>query len=609
MYGIPTCLSAPSTYFGTSDPDDKVFPWDFCDVWFATSTDGYTWEEQGPAIERGPAGSFDDRSVFTPEIFVHDGMYYLVYQVVKHPYIERVKNNIAMAKSGSPDGPWEKLPEPILRPTNNGIWLDGSSSRHDVIKKGDFDSHKVHDPCLVFYKDKYYLYYKGERMGEENYCGEREIKWGVAISDHVEGPYIKSEYNPITNTGHEVSLWAYEEGIAIIQKLDGPEKGTIQFAEDGINFEIMVHANSVPDALGIFRPASTSSIPHGGIDWGLCHVLRWDIISGGWMYLERFDLMKKNLTGVNIIHDTLVLAQGTTGTVSVNFSPFDATNTTANWSVSNTAVLTVNDEGIINATNIGITWLYIETNDGNFSDSCLLIVQEEPLEEAVIYIEAESFSGTGSTTGNTSGGFDGVNNNGSSINFVNSGDWADYVVTVPVEGIYELRYYISTPLDGAEIQFRIGNDILAEDFVPNNGNWDDYQVLLSDSPVHLEKGDYVIRIFASGVNDWQWNLEHFELKRVGYLPPYNIPEGVSFDEQMTTAEVTCFPNPASDYINISTEDVIRVHIYSQTGELLYIHNSGQPSGNKIPIMGLAPGLYFIRLFFNDEQRVVKLLKK
>ena len=58
-----------------------AMPWDLTDVWYATSTDGRTWREQGPAVERGPAGSYDERSIFTPDVLAHDGRYYLVYQV------------------------------------------------------------------------------------------------------------------------------------------------------------------------------------------------------------------------------------------------------------------------------------------------------------------------------------------------------------------------------------------------------------------------------------------------------------------------------------------------------------------------------------------------
>ena len=73
---------------------------------YATSADGWEWHEQGLAVGRGPEGAYDDRAVFTPEIFVHEGRYYLVYQCVKAPYVVRVKNTVGMAVAKSPDGPW-----------------------------------------------------------------------------------------------------------------------------------------------------------------------------------------------------------------------------------------------------------------------------------------------------------------------------------------------------------------------------------------------------------------------------------------------------------------------------------------------------------------------
>ena len=275
--------------FGSGDPSKKVFPWDLTEVWYATSEDGWVWEEQGLAVGRGQAGAYDDRAVFTPEILAHEGKYYLVYQVVKAPYVVRVKNNIGMAIAASPEGPWEKLPEPILKPADNGQWLGDEDDRFSVIKKGDFDSHKVHDPCLMYYRDKFYLYYKGERMGEEMTFGGREIKWGVAIADNPEGPYLKSEYNPVTNSGHEVCVWQYRGGIAAVLTADGPEKNTIQYAKDGINFEIMAAIKGAPEAMGLFRPGYTDDNPLDGIRWGLCH--RYDS-EGHWQYIRRFETYK-----------------------------------------------------------------------------------------------------------------------------------------------------------------------------------------------------------------------------------------------------------------------------------------------------------------------------
>ena len=270
--------------FGTGDPSKKVFPWDLTEVWYATSKDGWEWKEEGLAVGRGPEGAYDDRAVFTPEVLAHDGKYYLVYQVVKAPYVNRVKNNVGMAIADSPDGPWKKLEAPILKPADNGQWLGEEDNRFKVKKQGDFDSHKVHDPTLMYYRNKFYLYYKGERMGERITFGGREIKWGVAIADKPEGPYVKSEYNPITNSGHEICIWPYKGGIAAMLTTDGPEKNTIQFAEDGINFEIKSHIKLGPHAAGLVRSLDTDKSPLEGMGWGLCHEYK-----GDWQYIRRFE--------------------------------------------------------------------------------------------------------------------------------------------------------------------------------------------------------------------------------------------------------------------------------------------------------------------------------
>jgi hypothetical protein len=270
--------------FGTGDPSKKVYPWDLTDVWYATSEDGRHWEERGLAVGRGPEGAYDDRAVFTPEIFVHRGRYYLVYQVVQAPYVVRVKNAIGIAAADTPQGPWRKLDAPILRPADNGVWLGDQDDRFQVIERGDFDSHKVHDPCLLYYRDRFYLYYKGEQMGERMTFGGRDVRWGVAIADRPEGPYYKSEYNPVTNSGHEVCVWPYKGGIAALLTTDGPEKNTIQYAPDGINFHVVAVLKGTPEALGPFRPPDPDAGPLAGIRWGLCHAPK-----EGWQYIRRFD--------------------------------------------------------------------------------------------------------------------------------------------------------------------------------------------------------------------------------------------------------------------------------------------------------------------------------
>ncbi len=274
----------PSQGFGGDVENDKVWPWDRCDIWYATSVDGVTWKEEGLAVARGEKGAYDDRSVFTVEIMKHDGKYYLCYQTVKSPYTVRVKNQVGLAWSDSPDGPWTKSKEPILSPADNGIWMGEEQNRFLVEKKGDFDSHKVHDPCILPFKGKFYLYYKGEQMGEEINFGGRMIRHGVAIADNPRGPYIKSPYNPISNSGHEVCVWPYNGGIASLITTDGPERNTIQWSPDGINFEIMSHIQSAPHAIGLNRSADIEKEPTEILRWGLTHQYR----TGDYQYIRGF---------------------------------------------------------------------------------------------------------------------------------------------------------------------------------------------------------------------------------------------------------------------------------------------------------------------------------
>jgi len=285
-----TKSTGPTQGFGGDIETEKVFPWDRCDIWYATSDDGWTWKEEGLAVARGEKGAYDDRSVFTVEIMKWEDKYYLCYQAVKSPYVVRVKNTVGLAWSDSPDGPWTKSEEPILVPADNGVWKGEEQNRFMVEKKGDFDSHKVHDPCILPYKGKFYLYYKGEQMGEAITFGGRQIRHGVAIADKPEGPYVKSPYNPISNSGHEICVWPYNDGIAALITTDGPEKNTIQWAPDGINFEIMSVIPGVnAHAIGLNRTADVEKEPTEILRWGLTHVYN----NGDYQSIMRFSSERK----------------------------------------------------------------------------------------------------------------------------------------------------------------------------------------------------------------------------------------------------------------------------------------------------------------------------
>lgn len=68
---------------------------------------------------------------------------------------------------------------------------------------------------------------------------------------------------------------------------EGPEKNSIQFAEDGINFYPVAHGIEVPKAGGTFRAGNytdTDEKDGQGITWGL-----YQVIHNDWNYIKRFD--------------------------------------------------------------------------------------------------------------------------------------------------------------------------------------------------------------------------------------------------------------------------------------------------------------------------------
>lgn len=274
------------SHFGLSanrDPYSKIFPWDHADIWYATSSDGIEWQEIGCAVARGESGAYDERTVCTPEVLAHEGRYYLVYQAVPECHYSDNQENTAMAVSDRPSGPFIKLCENILKPMEAGEWFGDKDNYNTGLFKG-----VTHDPSLHYFNNRFYLYYKcGSKNDLEIKHSGPDTRWGVATSDVITGPYTHSDYNPISNSGHETMLWEYDGGIACLINRDGPEKETIQYAKDGFNFEIMSRICDTPQAGGPFRGHHNNRSPLEGIRWGLCHA---DERNAQWNYLLRFDL-------------------------------------------------------------------------------------------------------------------------------------------------------------------------------------------------------------------------------------------------------------------------------------------------------------------------------
>lgn len=253
-----SCRRTSSPPVGPENATDELpsLDWDLCDVWYATSDDGFTWEEQGPAVTRPEKGEFGWRSNCTPDILVWKGRYYLYHQAYSKMIVPGDHCPITLAESDSPDGPWTRFGRAILEPSELGAWDDAC----------------VHDPFPLIFKGKVYLYYKGQATTSQE-PGNIIRAQAVAIADDPKGPFEKSPLNPVLNSGHETCLWPYRDGIAALVSLDGPEKNTVQFAPDGLNFEVKSLVQVPPVAPGPFVPDAFADNGDGrGFTWGLCHI-------------------------------------------------------------------------------------------------------------------------------------------------------------------------------------------------------------------------------------------------------------------------------------------------------------------------------------------------
>jgi beta-xylosidase len=254
----------------------KISPGYDATVWYATSPDGHVWTEKGMALAKGEPGTWEGASVFTPNIMVAEGRYWLFYSGVSRPFNKKPFNpdsKIGIAVSDSPDGPWERLAiNPALKNSDN---------------PEDFDSHLVDDACLIKRDGKYWFYYKGRQLGK----GPGQTQLGLAISERPEGPYVRVAGNPVIPGNHEVLVWPQGTGVAAMIGTTGPKAITrsIMFAEDGLNFTKTHDIINVPSAAGAYRPeAFTDSGTGTQIEWGV-HIGN---LKGSLPFIERFDLVE-----------------------------------------------------------------------------------------------------------------------------------------------------------------------------------------------------------------------------------------------------------------------------------------------------------------------------
>lgn len=245
--------------------------WDLAEIWYATSTDGFTWQEQGVAVKRPPQPLPGWRAVATPDILKFKGKYYLYYQA----FLEASGTRgdycpVGCAYADSPNGPWTVV-EKVVVPTG---------------KEGEWDQFAIQAPTPLVHNGKIYLYYKAA-------FNRPNTVWsgiGLAIAEDPLGPFAKHPLNPVQNSGHEICFFPFKKGVASLVIRDGPEHFTIQYAEDWVNFKIASITEMMPVGPNAFIPDAFADNGNGrGITWGIAHFRNAGTGKNQYSVLTRFD--------------------------------------------------------------------------------------------------------------------------------------------------------------------------------------------------------------------------------------------------------------------------------------------------------------------------------
>lgn len=91
-----------------------------------------------------------------------------------------------------------------------------------------------------------------------------------------------------------------------------------------------------------------------------------------------------HVTGVTLDKTNATLEIGDVIVLEATVTPYNAVNKNVSWSSSNTAVAKVDQSGVVTALKEGSSLITVKTNDGGYTDSCLVTVKDKTTDNPVI---------------------------------------------------------------------------------------------------------------------------------------------------------------------------------------------------------------------------------
>lgn len=180
------------------------------------------------------AGHWDATTCHNPLIKKIDDKYCLFY--MGNANGKTNTKRIGLATAQTLNGPWQRSDKCLLEPGDTGSW----------------DDHCTTNPAFIKHKNgKYWLYYKSWNThdydtGTPPVRGNR--KYGLAIADDLEGPYVKHAGNPVIDFSSRGNNTQFEDAfvwqdrkkkkmLARDMGIFNHENGIIMESKDGLKWD------------------------------------------------------------------------------------------------------------------------------------------------------------------------------------------------------------------------------------------------------------------------------------------------------------------------------------------------------------------------------------
>lgn len=305
-------------------------------------------------------------------------------------------------------------------------------------------------------------------------------------------------------------------------------------------------------------------------------------------------------TGIIINPPMLDLVVGQTRQLSVTTLPSDAAAQEVTYSSDNTAVATVNAEGVVTAISRGSAAILATSTDGKFTSTCQVKVVGEAFGPNL------ALNKTATTT---------------------STHDADHEIANLVDGLTSTRWSVSGYPQTATIDMGAEYTIGRTELVCYKDR--DYQFTVSVATE--ENGEYA-QVVDRSDNQTQGAvaypiIDEFTGVKARYVKltitgadaytgtwmslmefrVFGEDEKVSLDELSPYQEVKLRPNPAKNIVHFYGDyDFESVLVYDYQG-VLVMHQEG--SSTSLNIQSLNSGLYVLKFYGNDKIRTSRLLKQ